>query len=320
MTDGPQRAVAWTGGQYSLVRALTALLAARHGLGARWSLDPTLSWAATGLAGVLLVLLLLGSRARTAALLLAALEIARLATADAVVADSGWAALLLLHACVPAAPWLALAARGRVDPRGNWRMRSAVMPAAAVGAVLHLAWLASGTLRGMAGAAGDAGGIDGVLLAAAWLCLGIPPLLLRPRRHADGPVTVYYDGGCGLCHGAVRFLLAEDAGHPSIRYAPLDSAAYRAAVPAELREQMPETMVVVDGRGAVHSRAEGVLFLATALGGSWRLLAMPARLVPRRWADALYNRLAAVRHRLFRRPQGACPLLPPELQQRFTLD
>ncbi|HEX8409467.1 MAG TPA: DCC1-like thiol-disulfide oxidoreductase family protein [Thermoanaerobaculia bacterium] len=33
---------------------------------------------------------------------------------------AGW--LLLLHACVPRAPFLSLAARGRVDPRGGWSM------------------------------------------------------------------------------------------------------------------------------------------------------------------------------------------------------
>jgi len=36
------------------------------------------------------------------------------------------------------------------------------------------------------------------------------PAWIRPRR-ASAPDIVHYDGGCGLCHGFVRFVISEDA-------------------------------------------------------------------------------------------------------------
>jgi len=47
-----------------------------------------------------------------------------------------------------------------------------------------------------------------------------------------------------------------------------------------------------------------------ALGGVFALL--PAAL-----ADFAYDRIAAVRHRVFGRPVDACPLMPAELRERF---
>jgi predicted DCC family thiol-disulfide oxidoreductase YuxK len=309
MTETRRPAGGWTGGQYSLVRALTALLAAPHLLGTDWAADPVVAWSATGLASVLLAMLLVGMRARTVAVLLVTLEAARLSVAGATPPDSGWAALMLLHAFVPSAPYGSWDARGRVDPRGAWRMPYAVMLGAAVGAIVHLGWRFTGELPGA----------DGVLRIAAWLCLGVPPFLVGARRPGTTPARLYYDGTCGLCHGAVRFLLAEDRDGQGFRFAPLDSDAYRAAVPEATRDAMPETMVLLDGAGETRSRWRGVLALASALGGWWRLLAAPARLLPRRAGDFLYDRVAAVRHRWFARPGDVCPLLPDELRSRFDL-
>lgn len=53
---------------------------------------------------------------------------------------AGW--LLLAHACLPAAPFWSVAARGRVDPRGGWHMPSAIF--AAAWAVMSLGYSFSG--------------------------------------------------------------------------------------------------------------------------------------------------------------------------------
>ncbi|HEY8944686.1 MAG TPA: hypothetical protein VIM73_10510, partial [Polyangiaceae bacterium] len=41
-----------------------------------------------------------------------------------------------------------------------------------------------------------------------------------PRRGKPAPERVYYDGQCGLCHGAVRLLLAEDRDGSAFRFSP----------------------------------------------------------------------------------------------------
>jgi len=143
----------WTGGQYSLFRALLGLwmlflfgrfLPLGASLAGKSPPEEVLenpivrsfpnlfavsssSAVATGLivVGMLLaVLLIVGYFDRWAAIglwyLWACVYTLSPETAGKALPWMGW--LLLAHACVPPAPFGSLAARGRVDPRGGWRM------------------------------------------------------------------------------------------------------------------------------------------------------------------------------------------------------
>src|SRR5262249_20173935 len=48
------------------------------------------------------------------------------------------------------------------------------------------------------------------------------PAWIAPLRSA-ATETIFYDGGCGLCHRTVRFVLSEDASGCTFNFAPLDS-------------------------------------------------------------------------------------------------
>jgi predicted DCC family thiol-disulfide oxidoreductase YuxK len=138
-----------------------------------------------------------------------------------------------------------------------------------------------------------------------------------PRRAPGTIETLFYDGNCGLCHGAVRFVLAEDPDGTALRFAPLASDAFRAAVPEDVRASLPDSLVLATADGRVLTRAAGVLHLGRRLGGIWRVMATVAGVVPERLQGAAYDRVARVRHRLFAKPKDACPLLPPHLRARF---
>jgi predicted DCC family thiol-disulfide oxidoreductase YuxK len=129
---------------------------------------------------------------------------------------------------------------------------------------------------------------------------------------------VFYDGHCGLCHRAVRFALAEDRTGTAFRFATLDSDAFREAVSAERRQELPDSVVVRTADGRLLVRSAAVVHLLRRLGGAWRLVGGVARLLPAWPLDRAYDALAAVRHRLFGRPSAACPLMPPELRKRFV--
>ena len=128
------------------------------------------------------------------------------------------------------------------------------------------------------------------------------PGWIRPR-FAAAPGVVYFDGGCGLCHRFVRFLLSEDPDGEAFRFAPLPGAG--------------ETIVVTTGEGGRLTRSSAVLHVLGRLGGLWRLIAVAGRVIPAFLRDALYDAVARVRHRLFPRPEGSCPLMPPPLRARF---
>jgi predicted DCC family thiol-disulfide oxidoreductase YuxK len=136
---------------------------------------------------------------------------------------------------------------------------------------------------------------------------------------SPGPDVLFYDGGCGLCHRAVRFVLAEDVDGSAFRFAPLDSDTFRAATSEETRATLPDSFVVLTKAGTVLTRSAAVRYILARLGGFWRLLGGLAGLVPTWLLDRLYDGVARVRRRLFARPKDACPLLPPHLRKRFTV-
>jgi predicted DCC family thiol-disulfide oxidoreductase YuxK len=138
-----------------------------------------------------------------------------------------------------------------------------------------------------------------------------------PGRARTAPDRVFYDGECGLCHGTVRFLLAEDVTGERFRFAPLQSEACERAIDAERRSTLPDSVIVLEPDGTLRAKSQAVLHLLRSLGGYWRALAALGRIVPTPWLDAAYDAVARVRRRLFRQPAQACPLLPPALRARF---
>lgn len=57
------------------------------------------------------------------------------------------------------------------------------------------------------------------------------PAWIRPVA-AAATDRLFYDGTCGMCHGSVRLLLAEDRSGSAFRFAPLKGEAFGAALPA----------------------------------------------------------------------------------------
>jgi predicted DCC family thiol-disulfide oxidoreductase YuxK len=132
----------------------------------------------------------------------------------------------------------------------------------------------------------------------------------------DEPETLFYDGGCGLCHRSVRFVTWADRGGRAFRFAPLRGETFRALV-REPEAGLPDSLVVRTADGRVLTRFDGVLHVLDRLGGFWRGAGALASLLPRAWGDAAYDAVARIRHRLFAPPPEACPVTPPELRKRF---
>lgn len=128
--------------------------------------------------------------------------------------------------------------------------------------------------------------------------------------------VLFYDGGCGLCHLSVRALLALDR-RGALAFAPLGGATFRELVPEAERAALPDSLVLRTADGRVLVRSAAVLESLQLVGGPARGLAAAARVVPRRLADRLYDRVARVRRRLFRPPAGGCPVVEPARRSRF---
>lgn len=132
-----------------------------------------------------------------------------------------------------------------------------------------------------------------------------------------GVATLFYDGDCGLCHRAVRVVLAADPEGRAFRFAPLGGETFRAAVPAATRAALPDSIVLREPDGALHVRTAALRAIGRRLGGGWGLAAAIAGFLPTRLLDAGYDGIARLRSRLFAKPAAACPMLPAHLRARF---
>jgi predicted DCC family thiol-disulfide oxidoreductase YuxK len=127
--------------------------------------------------------------------------------------------------------------------------------------------------------------------------------------------VVLYDGTCGLCSRAVRFIAGHDrAGR--FRFAALgsdigDEILHGARVPPLL----PDSVILVEADGAVLVESDAALEILAHLDGPARHLAR-LRVVPRALRDGAYRTIARTRYRIFGR-HDVCELPAPWLRERF---
>jgi len=136
---------------------------------------------------------------------------------------------------------------------------------------------------------------------------------------ADTPITVFYDGHCGLCHGLVRFLIARDPIGEKFDFAPLQGEYCATAIPQAVRLSLPDSIVVRIDEGKLLVKSAAVTHILKRIGGPWRAIGMGLSVLPTSIIDFGYDSIARMRRRLFSTPANTCPLVPAHLQKRFRL-
>ncbi|MEE6175624.1 thiol-disulfide oxidoreductase DCC family protein [Mycobacterium sp. 050134] len=136
--------------------------------------------------------------------------------------------------------------------------------------------------------------------------------------NAETPPILLYDGVCGFCNLAVRTIIRFDR-KGTLRFAALDTDLARAIIDRHPSIKDVESVVFVDQPGdhgeRVAVRSEAALRVVDYLGGPWRVFGA-ARIIPAPLRDGLYDRVAAIRYRLFGK-YDTCPIPPPEVRARF---
>lgn len=135
---------------------------------------------------------------------------------------------------------------------------------------------------------------------------------------SDAPPLLVYDGACGFCARAVRFILERDTRRRTACFAARDGDAGM-AVRARHGLQRVESLLwveTVNGVERVHIYSDAVLAVAVYLGGVYALLGHAGRLVPRLVRDPVYDAIARVRKSLLR-GAATCHLPSPQELSRM---
>jgi len=400
----PTHTTGWTGGQFSLARyvfgtALAVLLIARAVEGMRlfpqrlaaavddvpawWhGLPDVVSWIDHAalpmvvlLVGALMSFFIAAGNSRRPAALTALVVVGCLIMGPTPVLDPRvWPVCVVLAALIfiPPAPYGSIAARGRDDPAGGWRMPVWIVIAlwVALGAiyatdgivkVTDTAWRSGATLtdrmpslpQGLAVTLAWAAiivqsafvplalwrvtrpwiwlvamlQVGRLLAGGAWepvvAIVSLHLFTFDPRwfnpKVDDEPWLLFYDGQCGLCHNAVRFVMAEDPGGHLFHYAPLQGELIKEKIDEQTRATLPDSIVLITRDGQLLTRSSAVARMLDRLGGLWRLTAWALWLFPRPVRDLGYRSVARVRRLVFKQPKDACPIMPPELRARFHM-
>jgi predicted DCC family thiol-disulfide oxidoreductase YuxK len=136
---------------------------------------------------------------------------------------------------------------------------------------------------------------------------------------ASDPEILFYDGHCGLCHRAVKFVLRHDRSGHAFRFAPLQGETFQLRVPPERRTGLPDSVVVLTSDGDLLTRSDAFLHIFQKLGGGWSTLAGILGVIPRSLRDAVYDTVARIRYRVFGTRDELCPIVGAELRARFDL-
>jgi predicted DCC family thiol-disulfide oxidoreductase YuxK len=134
---------------------------------------------------------------------------------------------------------------------------------------------------------------------------------------AEKTETLFYDGHCALCHGAVKFVMKRDGAGTAFRFAPLQGETFRALVPVGQRTGLPDSIVMHAADGSLLARSDAVVHILERLGGGWRVAGSLLARVPRGLRDRVYDFIARVRYRVFGKREDVCPIVPPEMRKRF---
>jgi predicted DCC family thiol-disulfide oxidoreductase YuxK len=128
---------------------------------------------------------------------------------------------------------------------------------------------------------------------------------------------LFYDGHCGMCHAAVKFVLRHDRSGRAFRFSPLQGRTYQRMVPVQKQVAMPDSIVVLAPDGQLLVRSAAWIYILRRLGGRWAILATLIAIIPRPLRDLFYSLVARIRFYVFGRRAELFPIVSDDFRDRF---
>ena len=120
---------------------------------------------------------------------------------------------------------------------------------------------------------------------------------------------IYYDGECGLCHFAVRFILRVDS-KSKFYFSPLSN----------LDDNLKFIDSIVLRRGnQVFYEGQSIIMIFENIENNWSYLAKVLKLIPINVLDTAYRWVSRNRAKISKKKVSSCPIVPSSYQKRFIL-
>ena len=120
---------------------------------------------------------------------------------------------------------------------------------------------------------------------------------------------IYYDGECGLCHLAVRFILRVDS-KSNFYFSPLSN----------LDNNLKSIDSVILKKGnKVFYEGQAIIMIFENIDNNWNYLAKVLKLIPINALDTAYRWVSRNRAKVSVKKISSCPIVPSSYQKRFIL-
>lgn len=106
---------------------------------------------------------------------------------------------------------------------------------------------------------------------------------------------------------------------PLFQFAPLGGATFSEHFSEEQAAGFPDSLILLTEDRELLVLSDAAVFALKTLSPGWRRVGSVIGVLPRPLRDFGYRCVAAVRRKLFKKPEGACPLVPVELRSRFQI-
>ena len=120
---------------------------------------------------------------------------------------------------------------------------------------------------------------------------------------------IYYDGECGLCHLAVRFILRVDS-KGKFYFSPLSNL--------ENKLKYVDSIILKRGN-KVFYEGQAIIMIFENIDNNWNYLAKVLKLFPVNVLDAAYRWVSRNRAKVSVKKVSSCPIVPNSYQKRFIL-
>ena len=121
--------------------------------------------------------------------------------------------------------------------------------------------------------------------------------------------VIYYDGECGLCHLAVRFILRVDSKN-KFYFSPLSN----------LDNNLKNIDSIILKKGnKVFYEGQAIIMIFENIDNNWNYLANVLKLIQINVLDTAYRWVSRNRAKISVKKVSSCPIVPSYYQKRFIL-